>query len=95
MGLKSKASKSGKFLCKVGYLDIRHRIEMPKETKNRLGEKTKHSGSVEASVHHGGELRKGGFNDHVKAIRYAWEELKNDGKTHLVSKLLIAKYKLS
>tara|TARA_Y100000389_G_scaffold28157_4_gene24155 strand:+ start:12116 stop:12403 length:288 start_codon:yes stop_codon:yes gene_type:complete len=95
MGLKSKASKSGKFVCKIGYLDIRHRIEMPKEIKNRLGEKTKHSGSVEASVHHGSELRKGGFNDHVKAIKYAWEELKNDGKTHLVSKLLITKYKLS
>ena len=39
MGLKSKASKSGKFVCKIGYLDVRHRIEMPKETKNRLGEK--------------------------------------------------------
>ena len=76
MRLKSKASKSGKFVCKIGYLVIRHRIEMPKETKNRLGEKTKHSGSVEASVHHGSELRKGGFNDHVKAIKYAWEELK-------------------
>ena len=26
----------------------------------------KHSGSVEASVHHGGKLHKGGFNDHTK-----------------------------
>ena len=95
MGLKSKASKGSKFVCKIGYLDVRHRIEMPKETKNRIGEKMKHSGSVESSVYHGGKLRKGGFNDHTKAIKYAWEELKNDGKTHLVSKLLISRYNLS
>lgn len=95
MGLKSKASKGGKFVCKVGYFDVRHRIEIPKQVKNSKGEKITSKGSVESTIYHDRKLHKGGFNDHTKAIKYAWEELKNNGKTHLVSKMLISRYKLN
>ena len=95
MATKSRATRGGEYVCKIGKFDIRHKITQPSKVKNLKCEITIKSGSLEASIYHGRKLYKGGFNDHVKAIKYAWEELKNDGKTHLVSKLLITKYKLS
>ena len=95
MGTKSKATIGGEYVCKVGYLDIRHRINQPKQEKNRKSEKVSIKGSVEASIYHGRELVKGGFNDHTKAIEYAWGEIKKSKLTHIVSKSIIDKYNLS
>jgi hypothetical protein len=95
MATKSKATKGGKYVCKIGYFDIRHKINQPENIKNPFGggEKT-NKGSVEAFIFHGRELYKGGFNDHKKAIQYAWEEYKKSNLIPLVSKSLISKYNL-
>lgn len=95
MGLKSKASRGGKFVCKVGYLDVRHRVVTPKQGKNSKGEKIISKGSVESTIYHGRKLHKGGFNDHTKAIEYVWEELKKSNLIHIVSKSIISRYNLS
>ena len=95
MGIKTKATKGGKFVCKVGYLDVRHRLVMPKQEKNSKGEKVKSKGSVEATIYHGRQLYKGGFSDHTKAIEYVWEEIKKSNLTHIVSKAIISRYNLS
>ena len=94
MSTKTKATSGGKYVCKVGYLDVRHRINPPKQEKNRSSEKVTLKGSVEASIYHGRELYKGGFNDHTNAIEYAWKEIKKSKLTHTVSKSVISKYKL-
>ena len=95
MGIKTKATKGGKFVCKVGYLDVRHRLVMPKQEKNSTGEKVKSKGSVEATIYHCRQLYKGGFSDHTKAIEYVWEEIKKSNLTHIVSKAIISRYNLS
>ena len=51
-------------------------------------------GSVEASVYKGRNLLKGGFNDHTKAIQYAWSMIKSSKLQHIVSKKVITKYNL-
>lgn len=95
MGTKTKATRGGNYVCKVGYLDIRHRINQPKQVKNRKSDQETIKGSVEASIYHGRGLVKGGFNDHSKAIEYAWGEIKKSKLTRIVSKAIIDKYNLS
>jgi hypothetical protein len=94
MGIKTKATRGGNYVCKVGYFDIRQKINKPTQEKNRKGETPPPKGSTEASIFHGRELYKGGFNDHKKAIHYIWEEIKKSNLTHTVSKSVISKYKL-
>ena len=94
MATKSRATRGGEYVCKVGNFDIRHKITQPKKTKNLKGETHIQPGSVEASVYKGRNLFKGGFNDHTKAIVYVWGEIKKSKLTHIVSKSIISKYNL-
>ncbi len=66
----------------------------PKKVRNFKGEVTTTKGSVEASIYHGRNLIKSGFNDHMKAIQYAWDEIKKSNLQHLVAKSIISKYNL-
>jgi len=95
MGIKTKATKGGKFVCKVGYLDVRHRLVIPKQEKNSKGEKVKSKGSVEVTTDPGRQLFKGGFSDYTKGMEYVWEEIKKSNLTHIVSKAIISRYNLS
>ncbi len=94
MATKSRATRGGKYVCKIGNFDIRHKITQPSKVKNLKGEITIKPGSVEASIYHGRELYKGGFNDHLKAIQYVWNEIKKSNLQNIVSKKAISKYNL-
>lgn len=94
MATKSRATRGGEYVCKIGKFDIRHKITQPSKVKNLKGEITIKSGSVEASIYHGRKLYKGGFNDHTKAIQYAWDKTKKSKLEHTVSKKAISKYNL-
>ena len=94
MATKSRATVGGVYVCKVGNFDIRHKITQPKKMKNLNGETTIEHGSVESSVYIGRKLLKGGFNDHTKAIEYAWKRIKSSKLEHIVSKKVISKYNL-
>ena len=63
-------SKKGSYLFKVGYLDIRQSIQMPKEAKIR-GEIKKSPGKVEVFVYHGKHKVSGPFKSHVESIKSA------------------------
>ena len=94
MATKSRATRGGEYVCKVGNFDIRHKITQPKKIRNLKGETTIKPGSVEASVYTGRNLLKGVFNDHTKAIEYAWKRIKSSKLEHIVSKKVISKYNL-
>ena len=40
MATKSKATKGGEYVCKVGNFDIRHKIVTPQKVRNFKGEVT-------------------------------------------------------
>ena len=68
-----KIEKYGSYLCKVGYLDVRQRIEMPRIKKNNRGDAIKVSGKVEVFVYHGKNKIAGPFKSHKSAIESAHE----------------------
>ena len=94
MATKSRTTRGGQYVCKVGNFDIRHKITQPKKTRNLKGETNTLPGSVAASIYLGRKLYKGGFNDHTKAIKYAWDEIKSSNLQDTVSKSIISKYNL-
>jgi hypothetical protein len=95
MSTKTKATQLGDYVCKVGKYDIRHTVIQPIKEKSFTGEIIKTKGSVIAGTYLGKNLVKGGFNDHSKAIQYAWNRLKKSGESHHVKKQLVEKYNLS
>ena len=89
MATKSRATRGGKYVCKIGNFDIRHKITSPRRTKNLKGEVIMTPGSVEALIYIGPRLYKNGFN----------ESLSTDNCTHsffgiskLHSDLLVQEY---
>jgi hypothetical protein len=88
MANKTKSTQLGDYVCKIGKYDIRHQISQPNIKKNQTG-------SVTAGTYLGKTLVKGGFDDHSKAIQYAWGRLKKSGESHHVKKQLVEKYNLS
>lgn len=94
MATKSKATKYGDYVCKVGDYDVRHKITKPKKGKSLHGKTVTTIGTTTSGVYLGRELLKGGFNDHRKSIEYIWNILKKDNLSHIVSKKVIKKYKL-
>ena len=95
MATKSRATKHGKLVCKLGYYELRHEITQPKIGKNRKGEVSKSAGSTTAAIFHCNKLIEGGFNDHLKAVKHAWGLIKEKNLVHLVDKRLIKRYQLS
>ena len=68
-----KIEKYGSYVCKVGYLDVRQKIEMPRIKKTNRGELQKVSGKVEVFVYHGKNKAAGPFKSHKLAIESATE----------------------
>ena len=95
MANKTKSTQLGDYVCKIGKYDIRHSISQPSAKKTFAGEVVKNKGSVTAGAYLGKKLVKGGFDDHSKAIQYAWNRLKKSGESHHVKKQFIHKYGLS
>ena len=68
-----KKEKYGSYVCKIGYLDIRQKIEMPRITKSTRGDALKLKGSVQVFVYHGKNKLAGPFPSHKLAIESALE----------------------
>ena len=68
-----KKEKYGNYLCKIGYLDVRQKIDMPRIRKMNNGEKQTIPGKVEVFVFHGKNKVAGPFNSHQLAIDTATE----------------------
>lgn len=68
-----KVEKYGSYVCKVGYLDIRQKIEMPKIQKGLRGGTQEVKGSVQVFVYHGKNKLAGPFKSHKVAIESALE----------------------
>ena len=66
-----KIEKYGSYVCKVGYLDVRQKIEMPRINKNNRGDAIKVSGKVEVFVYHAKNKVAGPFKSHKLAIEEA------------------------
>ena len=66
-----KIEKYGSYVCKVGYLDVRQKIEMPRIQKNNRGDTVKLSGKVEVFVYHAKNKVAGPFKSHKLAIEEA------------------------
>jgi len=68
-----KKEKYGSYVCKIGYLDIRQKIEMPKIQKGLRGGTQEVKGSVQVFVYHGKNKLAGPFKSHKLAIDSALE----------------------
>ena len=66
-----KIEKYGSYVCKVGYLDVRQKIEMPRIKKTTRGDMQKVSGSVTVFVYQGKHQIAGPFKSHKLAIEEA------------------------
>ena len=70
---KGKIEKYGSYVCKVGYLDVRQRILMPKVKKGIRGDIQGIPGNVEVFVYHSKNKVSGPFKSHKLAIESANE----------------------
>tara|TARA_R100000152_G_C6750189_1_gene173811 strand:- start:479 stop:730 length:252 start_codon:yes stop_codon:yes gene_type:complete len=68
--MMGKKNKYGNYLFKIGYLDIRQSITMPRNTKIR-GVMQKTKGNVEVFVYHGKHKVAGPFKSHTEAAKTA------------------------
>ena len=66
-----KIEKYGSYVCKVGYLDVRQKIEMPRIKKGLRGGVQEVKGSVEVFVYHAKNKVAGPFKSHKLAIEEA------------------------
>ena len=66
-----KIEKYGSYVRKVGYLDIRQKIEMPRIKKGLRGGVQEVKGSVEVFVYHAKNKIAGPFKSHKLAIEEA------------------------
>jgi len=66
-----KIEKYGSYVCKVGYLDVRQKIEMPRIKKGLRGGTQEVKGSVEVFVYSGKHKVAGPFKSHKLAIESA------------------------
>jgi hypothetical protein len=66
-----KIEKYGSYVCKVGYLDVRQKIIMPRLKKTNRGDIQKLKGSVEVLVYHAKNKVAGPFKSHKLAIEEA------------------------
>jgi hypothetical protein len=73
-----KKEKYGSYICKVGYFDIRQKIEMPRQRKLSNGETQTLSGKVEVFVYHAKNRVAGPFKSHHMAVITA-QELMGEG----------------
>ena len=66
-----KIEKYGSYVRKVGYLDIRQKIEMPRIKKTNRGDIQKIKGNVDVFVYHAKNKIAGPFKSHKLAIEEA------------------------
>ena len=75
-----KKEKYGSYLMKIGYFDIRQKIDMPRQRRLNNGEKQTIPGKVEVFVYHGKNKVSGPFKSHIEAINSANSLLKEGYK---------------
>jgi|TARA_R110002167_G_scaffold111225_1_gene282681 hypothetical protein len=75
-----KIEKYGSYVCKIGYLDIRQKIVMPRIKKGLRGGTTEVKGSVDVFVYSGKHQIAGPFKSHKLGIEKAKELVENKYK---------------
>ena len=88
MGSKTTMEKRGHHVCKVGYLDIRQKILMPRIKKTNRGEMQKIPGSVQVFVYHGKNKASGPFKSHKLAKEAATELVEKNFRFNKHKKLI-------
>jgi hypothetical protein len=83
-----KTEKYGSYVCKVGYLDIRQKIEMPRVRKTNRGDTQQLPGKVEVFVYQGKHQLSGPFKSHKLAKESAIELVENNVKFDKHKKLI-------
>ena len=78
VNILGKKEKYGNYLCKIGYFDIRQKIEMPRSRKMNDGSMQTIGGKVEVFVYHAKNRVAGPFKSHHQAIISA-QELMGEG----------------
>lgn len=69
-----KVDKYGRYVCKVGYLDIRQKIVFSKRVKDRVsGNFNVVPGYVTIFIYHGKKMVESGFKSHEEAKKRAEE----------------------
>ncbi len=67
MANPSKSVKLGRYLCKVDYLDLRQKIDMPRTRRLNNGEKQIVPGKVEVFVYYAKNQVAGPYKSHKEA----------------------------
>jgi len=81
-----KKEKYGSYLCKVGYLDIRQKIEMPRVRTLSNGDKQTMSGKIDVFVYHAKHQLAGPYKSRKVATIKANEMIENNIKYEKHSK---------
>ena len=66
-----KKEKYGSYICKIGYFDVRQKIDMPRKRRLNNGDIQTIPGKVEVFVFHGKNKVSGPFKSHIEAINSA------------------------
>jgi len=75
-----RTTKIGRYLKKIGYLDIRQMIIQPVKRKNLAGKIETMPGKMECFVYHGKHKMSGPFKSHQQAIDSANDMLNRNIK---------------
>jgi len=95
MSVKSKKTKLGNYVCKIGKYDVRQLITSPRKQKNYQGQVTIIPGSIEGRVCSGKNIVVGKLKSCQEAIKEAYALVCKEGTQSTVSKKLITKHNLT
>jgi len=81
-----KKEKYGSYICKVGYLDIRQKIEMPRVRTLSNGDTQTMSGKIDIFIYHGKHPIGGPYKSRKEATLKAKQLIENNIKYEKHSK---------
>ena len=95
MAAKTKKTRLGNYLCKIGKYDVRQLITAPRKQRSHKGQISITPGSVEGKVCTGNKVVINQLKSGQEAIKAAFALVCKEGQQNNVSKKLISKYNLS
>ena len=94
MSVKSKKTKLGNYVCKIGKYDVRQLITQPRKQRNFQGQVSVIPGSVVGKVCSGKKVIVDKLKSGQEAIKEAYALVCKEGTQSTVSKKLITKHNL-
>ena len=95
MAVKTKKTRLGNYICKIGKYDVRQLITAPRKQRSYQGQVSVTPGSVVGKVCTGNKVVVDKLKSGQEAIKAAFELVCKEGQQQNVSKKLISKYNLS